>query len=286
MSALSDLLATHWIALFSVTLLGSLLIGSFLNVVILRLPIMLFRNFKQDYSQVEFPKHPALDDLNRPFNLVKPHSHCPHCQTPIAPWHNIPLLSWCLLRGRCAQCQTSIAWRYPVIELLTALFSVTLIWVFPWGWSLAAMLFFTWILIALSVIDIDHQLLPDTLTLGLLWLGLIANSFGLFTSLEHALWGAVWGYGILWAVYWLFKLTTGKEGMGYGDFKLLAALGAWLGADSLIQIILISSIVGALIGIVGIVLQGRDKNLPIPFGPYLALAGWITAVFGSKIAIF
>lgn len=276
-------LATHWVALLLAVFVLSLLVGSFLNVVILRLPIMMFRAFKQECTEAEFPKHPALDDLSKPYNLIKPDSHCPKCQTPVRAWQNIPVLSWLLLRGKCAGCGTAIAWRYPVVELATALLSVTLVWVFPWGWQLAAMLAFTWLLLAMSVIDIDYQILPDSMTLGLLWLGLIVNSFGLFTNLDSALWGAVFGYLSLWSVYWLFKIFTGKEGMGYGDFKLLAALGAWFGPTYLPLIILLSSVVGAVVGIAGILILGRDKNIPIPFGPYLAAAGWIAALWGQQI---
>lgn len=283
MNELTHFLATHWVALFLVVLLFSLLVGSFLNVVILRLPIMMFRAFKQECDTAEFPQHPALTDLSAPYNLIKPNSHCPKCQAPVLAWQNIPVISWLLLRGQCAGCGAQIGWRYPLVELATALLSAALVWVFPWGWQLAAMLVFTWLLLTMSVIDIDYQILPDSLTLGLLWLGLIANSFGLFTDLQSAIWGAVFGYLSLWSVYWIFKLTTGKEGMGYGDFKLLAALGAWLGASSLPLIILLSSVVGAVVGIAGIMILGRDKNLPIPFGPYLAAAGWIAAMWGSDI---
>ena len=271
-----------WLAGLVVFLL-SLLIGSFLNVVILRLPIMMFRAFKRDMAEAEFPNHPALQDLTQPYNLIKPDSHCPSCQTPVRAWQNIPLLSWLVLRGRCANCHTAIGLRYPFIELSTALLSLCVLWVFPWGPQLAAMLHFTWLLLAMAVIDFDHQLLPDSLTYALLWLGLLVNSQTLFTDLHSAVYGAIAGYGILWSVYWLFKLATGKEGMGYGDFKLLAALGAWLGISMLPLIILLSSVVGAVIGIAMVLLLGRDKNIPIPFGPYLAAAGWIAALWGDKI---
>lgn len=283
MTELINFLATHAVALFFTVLVFSLLVGSFLNVVILRLPIMMFRAFKQDCQEAELPKHPALDDLTQPYNLIKPDSHCPQCATPVRAWQNIPVISWLLLRGKCAGCEQKISIRYPIVELATGLLSAALVWIFPWGWQLAAMLMFTWLLISMSVIDIDYQILPDSLTLGLLWLGLIVNSFGLFTDLQSAVWGAVFGYLSLWSVYWLFKLVTGKEGMGFGDFKLLAALGAWLGVTSLPLIILLSSVVGAVVGIAGIMILGRDKNLPIPFGPYLAAAGWIAALWGNDI---
>lgn len=283
MTDLINFLATHAVALFFTVLVLSLLVGSFLNVVILRLPIMMFRAFKQDCQEAELPKHPALDDLALPYNLIKPDSHCPQCAAPVRAWQNIPVISWLLLGGKCAGCEQKISIRYPMVELVTGLLSAALVWIFPWGWQLAAMLVFTWLLISMSMIDIDYQILPDSLTLGLLWLGLIVNSFGLFTDLQSAVWGAVFGYLSLWSVYWLFKLATGKEGMGFGDFKLLAALGAWLGATSLPLIILLSSVVGAVVGIAGIIILGRDKNLPIPFGPYLAAAGWIAALWGNDI---
>lgn len=261
----------------------ALLVGSFLNVVTLRMPIMMFRAWKQDCEQTQLPAHPALNDLSQPYNLVKPNSHCPQCQAPVKAWQNIPVLSWLLLRGKCAGCGVKISVRYPLVEIATATLSALLLVKFSWGWPLLAMLAFTWLLIAMSVIDIDYQILPDVLTLGLLWLGLLVNSQGLFTNLHDAVYGAALGYGILWSVYWLFKLTTGKDGMGFGDFKLLAALGAWLGVQSIPLIILLSSVVGAVVGIAGILILGRDKNIPIPFGPYLAAAGWIAALWGNDI---
>ena len=284
MSTLAFIGNEPWLAALSLVVLG-LLIGSFLNVVILRFPIMLFRGWKRDCEEMvtTLPDHPALANMDKPFNLLKPDSHCPKCHAPVRAWQNIPVLSWLLLRGQCASCGTRIGWRYPAVELATALFSALLLLVFPWGWQLAAMLVFTWLLISMAVIDIDHQILPDTMTLGLMWLGLAINTQGLFTDLTSAVWGAIGGYGLLWSVFWLFKLATGKEGMGYGDFKLLAALGAWLGVQSLPLIILLSSVVGAVVGIAGILLQGRDKNVPIPFGPYLAAAGWIAALWGNDI---
>ncbi len=284
MSTLAFIGSEPWLAVTCVILLG-LLIGSFLNVVILRFPIMLFRGWKRDCDDMvnTLPTHPALQDLSQPYNLLKPDSHCPKCQAPVRAWQNIPVLSWLFLRGKCAGCGTRISWRYPAVELATAAFSATLLLVFPWGWQLAAMLVFTWLLISMSVIDMDHQILPDTMTLGLMWLGLAVNTQGLFTDLNSAVWGAIAGYGILWLVFWTFKLITGKEGMGYGDFKLLAALGAWLGVQSLPLIILLSSVVGAIVGIAGILILGRDKNVPIPFGPYLAAAGWIAALWGNDI---
>ena len=283
MNEVFSLLANNTAALAAVLVVFSLLVGSFLNVVILRLPIMMFRSWKQDCQQTELPAHPALNDLSQPYNLVKPDSHCPKCQAPVKAWQNIPVISWLFLRGKCAGCGTKIGLRYPLVEIVTAVLSVVLLVKFSWGWPLLAMLAFTWLLIAMSVIDIDHQILPDVLTLSLLWLGLLANSQGLFTNLHDAVYGAALGYGVLWSVYWVFKLTTGKEGMGFGDFKLLAALGAWLGVQSIPLIILLSSVVGAVVGIAGIMILGRDKNIPIPFGPYLAAAGWIAALWGDDI---
>lgn len=285
MQTLEILGSTPASAIITLIVLG-LLIGSFLNVVILRFPIMLFRSWKRDLEEMpsSLPDHPALNDLSKPYNLVKPDSHCPKCGAPVRAWQNIPVISWVLLRGKCASCGTRIGLRYPAVEIATALFSAALLLVFPWGWPLAAMLVFTWLLIAMSVIDIDHQILPDTMTLSLLWLGLLVNSQGLFTDLHSAVYGAAAGYLSLWSVFWLFKLLTGKEGMGYGDFKLLAALGAWLGVQNLLLIILLSSVVGAVVGIAGILILGRDRNLPIPFGPYLAAAGWITALWGDDIS--
>ncbi|MCY0964282.1 prepilin peptidase [Parathalassolituus penaei] len=272
-----------WSQILAITLLG-LCLGSFMNVVILRLPIMMFRSWKAECEEIaNLPDHPALKDLSKPYNLIKPDSHCPKCGTAVRAWQNIPLLSFALLKGKCAGCGTKIGWRYPIVELATGVMSLVVLSVYPWGLPLLAMLVFTWLLITMSVIDIDHQILPDVLTLSLLWLGLIANSQGLFTDLHSAVLGAVFGYLSLWSVYWIFKLVTGKEGMGFGDFKLLAALGAWLGYQKLLMIILLSSAVGAVIGIAGIMILGRDRNLPIPFGPYLAAAGWIAALWGDGI---
>ena len=272
---------------FGVTFLiiFSLLIGSFLNVVILRMPIMMFRGWKEECQGMEgeLPDHPAINDLSKPYNLVTPASHCPSCSAPVKPWMNIPVISWIFLRGKCASCGTRIGLRYPLVEIATALMSGLLLLKFEWGWPLLAMLVFTWLLITMSVIDIDHKILPDTLTLGLLWLGLLLNTQGMFTDLQSAVLGAALGYGVLWGFFWVFKLLTGKDGMGYGDFKLLAALGAWFGFQSLLTIIIMSSVVGAVVGIAGVIVLGRDRQVPIPFGPYLAMAGWIVAMWGNEI---
>jgi leader peptidase (prepilin peptidase) / N-methyltransferase len=273
-------------ALAAAGILG-LLVGSFLNVVIYRLPKMMEREWREqciDFLGSESLKEPEkLTAKRATFNLVTPNSTCPHCGHRIRPWENIPILSYLALQGKCSSCKASISIRYPIIELVSGILSASAIFVFgPNATGMAAMIFF-WCLIALTMIDVDTQLLPDSITLPLLWLGLIANHFGLFTSLDSAVIGAIAGYLSLWSVYWLFKLMTGKEGMGYGDFKLLAALGAWLGWQMLLQIILLSALVGAAIGISMIVVRGRDKNIPIPFGPYLAVAGAIALLWGHDI---
>lgn len=277
-------------ALPIVVLILSLLIGSFLNVVILRYPIMLFRSWLIDSKDLRenLPEHSALNDLDSAYTLSKPASHCPRCQSPVKAWQNIPILSYLLLKGKCSGCaehgkETKISIRYPLIELATGLLSLALLIKFPFSIQLAAMLVFTWSLVAMSMIDFDHQILPDTMTLSLMWFGLLLNIDHTFVDLQSAVIGAMAGYLSLWSVYWLFKLATGKDGMGFGDFKLLAALGAWFGWQFLPMIILLSSLVGAVVGIAGIMILGRDKNIPIPFGPYLAAAGWIAAMWGNEI---
>ncbi|NQY04526.1 MAG: prepilin peptidase, partial [Halieaceae bacterium] len=215
--------------------------------------------------------------------LSTPNSHCPHCKAPVKPWHNIPVLSYVALRGRCANCGAKISLRYPLVELVTGLMTLALGIMLGASLAMVGALFLTWALITLTLIDVDHQLLPDDLTLPLLWLGLVFNLFATYTTLSSAVIGAIAGYGILWSVYWGFKLLTGKEGMGYGDFKLLAALGAWLGWQSVPLIILLSSLVGAIIGIGLILLKKRGKDIPMPFGPYLAIAGWVALLWGDTI---
>ena len=271
-------------------LILGLLVGSFLNVVVYRLPKMMerewqaqCRDFLVSAGDVSQLSPPPVTPEQEPFNLMVPASRCPHCGHKIRAWENIPLLSYLLLKGRCSQCKNPISIRYPSVELATGLLSLAVIGTLGVTWLGLAALVFTWALIALTLIDLDTYLLPDDITLPLLWLGLIVNSLGGFTDLPSALWGAVAGYLALWSVYKVFKLLTGKEGMGYGDFKLLAALGAWMGWQMLPQIILLSSLVGALIGISLILVRGRDKNIPIPFGPYLAIAGWIAFIWGDAI---
>jgi len=277
---LMDYLASHVLAfVLSAALLG-LLVGSFLNVLIYRLPIMMQREWRaQALEYLECPPEPVRER----FNLLLPSSRCPHCDHQIRSWENIPLVSWLALRGKCSSCRAPISSRYPLVELACGLLSGYVAWHFGFTWQAGAMLLLTWGLVAMSMIDIDHQLLPDSLVLPLLWLGLVLSNFGLFVSLESALWGAVAGYLSLWSVYWLFKLVTGKEGMGYGDFKLLAMLGAWGGWQVLPLTILLSSVVGAVLGTILLRVQRAESGTPIPFGPYLAIAGWIALLWGDRI---
>lgn len=275
-----NFLASHALALVLCALLIGLLIGSFLNVLVYRLPKMMQRDWREQAREIlELPAE-AQTEI---FNLVLPNSQCPHCAHEIKPWENIPVISYLFLRGKCSSCKAPISLRYPLVELTCGLLSAYIAWHFGFTWQAGAMLVLAWGLLAMSLIDIDHQLLPDSLVLPLLWLGLIANSLGLFTSLEDALWGAVAGYLSLWSVYWLFKLVTGKEGMGYGDFKLLAMLGAWGGWQILPLTILLSSIVGAVLGLIMLRLRNAETSTPIPFGPYLAIAGWIALLWGEQI---
>jgi len=275
-----EFLASNPLAFVLCTLVLGLLVGSFLNVVIHRLPIMMQRDWQSQAR--EFLKLPA-EPVGAVFNLFLPHSRCPHCDHQIRAWENIPLISWLALRGKCSACKAPISKRYPLVELACGLLSGYVAWHFGFSWQAGAMLLLTWGLLAMSMIDVDHQLLPDSLVLPLLWLGLIVNSFGLLASLEDALWGAVVGYLALWSVYWLFKLVTGKEGMGYGDFKLLAMLGAWGGWQVLPLTILLSSVVGAVLGTVMLRMQKAESGTPIPFGPYLAIAGWVALLWGDQI---
>lgn len=257
-----------------------LLVGSFLNVVIWRLPKMLERDWReQAHDILGLPGETPLPT----YNLLLPHSQCPHCGHRIRAWENIPLLSYVFLRGRCSACAAAISPRYPLTELACGLLSAFVAWHFGFGWPAGLMLILSWGLLAMSLIDAEHQILPDVLVLPLIWLGLIVNSFGLFVSLHEALWGAIAGYGLLWSVFWLFKLITGKDGMGYGDFKLLAMLGAWGGWQILPLTILLSSLVGAIIGLMLLRWRHAKTSTPIPFGPYLAIAGWIALLWGGQI---
>ncbi len=259
-----------------------LLIGSFLNVVIHRVPVMMQREVDSVCAceRDEPEPHPER------YNLVVPRSACPHCGHQITALENIPVISWLLLRGQCSSCKAPISARYPAIEVLSALLSAGLVWHFGFGWTGMATLVFGWLLIAMTFIDLDTQLLPDDLTLPLLWLGLLVNVKGLFVPLQDAVLGAAAGYMALWTVYWVFKLVRGKEGMGYGDFKLLAALGAWMGWQMLPAIILLSSIVGAVVGISMMIAARMGFDHKIPFGPYLAGAGLAALLCGQQISAF
>ncbi len=261
--------------------LVGLAVGSFLNVVIHRLPRMLERDWRGECR--EFLGLGADDEEAPPLTLSTPRSRCPSCGHQIGARENIPLLSYLWLRGRCAACKAPIGARYPLVELLTALLSLAVAWHFGVSWQTMAGLFLTWGLIALAMIDYDTQLLPDQLTLPLLWLGLFINLFGIFTDLRSAVIGAIAGYLALWLVFQLFRLLTGKQGMGFGDFKLLSLFGAWFGWQLLPQIILVASVVGAIVGLGLVLLKRHERGKPIPFGPYLALAGWIALLWGPAI---
>jgi leader peptidase (prepilin peptidase)/N-methyltransferase len=297
MTVFDVLASTPWLLTGCVFLL-SLLVGSFLNVVIHRLPVMLDRQWRsqaeemlaEDAAAVVAPAHTTHRPKPVPYNLLTPRSACPHCNAAIKAHQNIPVLSYLLLGGKCANCGTRISARYPIVELGTAILSAAVAWRFGWQWQCMAALVFTWALVALTVIDLDHQILPDVITLPLLWLGLLLSlawHAGLSPPIPadpaSAIIGGAAGYLTLWSVYWAFKLLTGKEGMGYGDFKLFGAFGAWMGWQMLPLILLLSAFTGAVIGIVLIVVRGRDRNIPIPFGPYLAAAGWIALLWGPQI---
>jgi leader peptidase (prepilin peptidase)/N-methyltransferase len=292
-----DLLAGSPAAFVTVAALLGLLVGSFLNVVIHRLPRMLDRQWRAQAAEMLAAAAAATttsgtvaDDASAaPYNLVVPRSACPACQAPITALQNIPVASWLALRGRCAACRAPISIRYPLVELLTGLLSAAVAWKFGFGWSAAAGLALTWALVALAGIDLDTQLLPDAITLPLLWAGLLASlAWSPYTLASlpvppgEAILGAAAGYLSLWGVYHLFRLVTGKEGMGHGDFKLLAALGAWLGWHLLLPIILGSALVGAVIGLALIAAGRRGRGVPLPFGPFLAGAGWLAMMWGHE----
>lgn len=257
-----------------------LLVGSFLNVVILRLPRRLEWEWKRD--SLETLGQADLYDPPPPGIVVEP-SHCPHCQHKLSWYENIPVFSWLALRGRCRHCKTPISIQYPAVELLTMLLVTACVWRFGFGWQGFGASLLSCFLVAMSGIDVRTQLLPDQLTLPLLWLGLIASVDNLFVPAKAAIAGAVLGYLSLWVVYWVYKQLTGKVGMGHGDFKLLAALGAWAGYKALLPIVMLSSIVGAVVGSIWLMTKGRDRGTPIPFGPYLAIAGWIVFLWGDDI---
>jgi leader peptidase (prepilin peptidase)/N-methyltransferase len=282
-----------WPALLLVgaALLG-LIVGSFLNVVVFRLPVMMERAWRSHEADLAAePFTPPAHAGDGRFDLVWPPSACPSCGARIKARHNVPVLSWLLLRGRCASCSRPVSRRYPLVEAFAAGASIVVAYAFGPTWQTAAALVFTWTLISLSLIDFDHKLLPDSLTLPLLWAGLLVSLFSvdgapLFADLRSSVIGAAAGYLSLWSVFHVFKLVTGKEGMGYGDFKLLAALGAWLGWQLLPLVILLSAAVGSVVGVALIVFQGRSRQTTIPFGPYLAAAGWLALLWGDRIMVW
>jgi len=267
---------------YTAIVLFSLCIGSFLNVVIYRLPVMLERDW-HDQCQEFLELTPTDERKNEKLGLAAPASRCPHCGHKIRIHENIPVVSYVLLGGKCASCKTPISIQYPLIETVTAIMSVVVAWKYGVTFQTFGALLFTWTLIALTMIDVQKQLLPDNLTLPLLWLGMIFALFETYTSLQASVIGAIAGYLVLWTVFHLFKLVTGKEGMGFGDFKLLAAMGAWMGWAMLPQIILVSSVVGAIAGSIMLVTGKTRSQQPIPFGPYLAAAGWIALLWGQEI---
>ena len=276
---LVSFLETTPLAFITVAGILGLIIGSFLNVVIHRLPVMLEREWQEHCAELAGGVPVAAE----PYNLVVPRSRCPRCGHPISALENIPVVSYLLLRGRCRACRVRISPRYPAVEILCGLLSGWIAWHFGFSWAALGALLFTWALLALAAIDLDKQLLPDNITLPLLWLGLLFNLGGVFTNLGSAVIGAAAGYLTLWAVYHGFKRLTGKEGMGYGDFKLYALIGAWLGWQCLPVVILIAAASGALVGIALILSRRLKRDIPIPFGPYLAAAGWIAMLWGREL---
>ena len=277
-----DLLAEQPALLYAFATLFALAVGSFLNVVIHRLPRMIEDDWRRECAEAN-PEASASQAEAPRMTLSSPGSHCPHCGHALRALENIPLLSYLFLRGRCSECGTRISPRYPIVEAATAVLSVLVLWRFGLGWETAAALVLTWSLIALAVIDFDTQLLPDAITLPLVWLGLLLSLGGLFTDPRSAIIGAAFAYLFLWGVFQLFRILTGKEGMGYGDFKLFAVFGAWLGWQHLPQILVLSACTGAVVGMALIALRSHDRQVPIPFGPYLAAAGWISLMWGDAI---
>jgi leader peptidase (prepilin peptidase)/N-methyltransferase len=281
MDTLVAYMSTHPGAFATLCAVLGLVVGSFLNVVIHRLPKMLERQWRAECAELQGD----ASAQEATYNLIVPRSACPACKHHIRPLENIPVVSYLLLRGKCASCSAPIGIRYPVVELLSALLTAYIGWRFGTTWTTLATMVFGWALIALAVIDLDTFFLPDSITLPLIWLGLLAQLAGLYPAvgIEAAVIGAVAGYLTLWSVFWLFKLVTGKEGMGYGDFKLLAAIGAWMGWKALPLVILLSSLVGAIVGIALIVVRRQGKDVPIPFGPYLVVAGLIALFWGDEL---
>ena len=274
---MSELPLSIWVGVAAV--LG-LLVGSFLNVVILRLPARMEAAWRREAHDVLGLE---LEPAALPPGIVREPSHCPRCKHPLAAYDNIPLLGWLLLKGRCRYCHEPISIQYPLVELLSGVCSAVIVWRFGTGWAAAAGLVFTWTLIALSGIDFRTQLLPDQLVYPLLWLGLLLSLKPLFISPSAAILAAAIGYLSLWSVYWVFKLLTGKEGMGHGDFKLLAALGAWMGLSCLLPVVLLSSLIGALVGGTMMALKRHERDVPMPFGPFIAAAGWVWLVAGDRL---
>jgi leader peptidase (prepilin peptidase)/N-methyltransferase len=263
-----------------------LFVGSFLNVIIYRLPLRLQREWREEcieFLEIEPQSSDSTTQVNSPESILTSRSHCPHCNHKITALENIPVLSYLLLRGKCSSCGKHISARYPLVEILSAVLAGLTAWKFGYSAALPFVLFLVWSLITLSFIDFDHKLLPDKIVLPLLWLGLLVNSQGVITDLHSSIYGAAVGYMMLWLVFQAFKLVTGKEGMGFGDFKLLSLIGAWLGWQLLPLVVLLSSLVGAVVGILGILILGRDRQVPIPFGPYLSIAGLIALFWGQQI---
>jgi len=275
-----DFLVQPGAAIACAGLLG-MIIGSFLNVVILRLPDRLMHSWRQQSREL---LDLELDTDPQPPGLVWESSHCPKCKHKLGAFENIPLLSWLALRGRCRHCAAPISIQYPLVELLTGICSAAIVWKFGFTTQAGAGLLLTWALVALSGIDLRTQLLPDQVTLPLLWAGLLLSLVPVFAGTKSAITGAAIGYMSLWSVYWLFKLATGKEGMGYGDFKLLGALGAWMGPWAVLPIVLMSSLFGAIVGSIFLLVRGHDRSTPIPFGPFIAAAGWVWFLGGDRLA--
>ena len=270
-------------AFIACALVLGLLVGSFINVLAWRLPKMLEQDWQAQARELLGLPAPAKGPV---YNLMLPRSHCPHCQHTLRAWENIPLLSYLMLRGKCSQCKTAISLRYPLTELTCAVLSGVVAWHFGLTPQAGWMLLLTWGLLGICLIDLKHQIVPDVLVLPLLWLGLLLNTFDTFTSLTHAVWGAALGYLSLWSIFWLFKLLTGKDGMGYGDFKLLALFGAWGGMAILPMTIVLSSLLGAMVGLALLAMRRAQASTPIPFAPYLAIAGWIALLWGGQMADF
>lgn len=283
MSSILELFITYPTFYLCIVFVLGLLIGSFLNVVILRLPVMMERDWKQQCCELLELDDSEYNADQTKFNLFLPRSRCPACKHQISAIENIPVISYLFLKGKCRNCKEQISVRYPAVEMISGLTAIVVAHYYGVTPQTLFALLLTWSLIALSMIDFDHQLLPDDITLPLLWLGIIINLFGVFTDLTSSVLGAIFGYGTLWIVYITFKIITGKEGMGHGDFKLLALLGAWFGWQSLPLIIILSSLVGAIIGIYLMVFNSHDRNTSIPFGPYLAVAGWVSMLWGPYI---